>query len=358
MRILHVTLAMICLILSTNLFGQNQEEAEKLVNEGIAYHDRGEYDAAIARYDLALGLDKDNLLALAEKALTLYTTQKYDEAIACCQKAIEVHPGHENLESVYVAYGNCLDGLKRPQEAIAVYDSGIELFPNFYQLYFNKGVTLSSERKYDESILCFEKSVSLNPKHASSHSAIAQLSLLQKKIIPSILAYTRFYTLEPETARANKNLEYFKVAMKGSAEKSGNNSNTIYLSVDNLSQSMDSSATKENNFTMTELILSILSVTDNDKKVKKMSEPELFESKFNTVCSSLAENLDKNNSGFYWKYYAPFLIEMHQQKLTEAFSNIVYATSGDPKVAKWIDKNEKELSRFFVWSESYVWPSN
>jgi tetratricopeptide (TPR) repeat protein len=48
--------------------GQNKEEAEKLVNEGIAYHDKDDYDGAISKYDKALELDKDNLLALTENS--------------------------------------------------------------------------------------------------------------------------------------------------------------------------------------------------------------------------------------------------------------------------------------------------
>jgi len=129
------------------LFGQDKQGAERLVNEGIAYHDKGDFEGAITKYDKALEFDEDNLLALAEKSFSLFALNKYEDAIALCKKAIKLHPGENNLKTIYVTYGNALDALKKTDESIEVYDEGIELFPEFYQLYFNKGIALSSVKK-------------------------------------------------------------------------------------------------------------------------------------------------------------------------------------------------------------------
>src|SRR5690348_1014476 len=141
--------------LCLNSFAQNKEPANALVKEGVAYHDKGDYDGAIDKYDKALVMDKDNLFALEEKAYTLMAQKKYEEAIELCKKAIEVHPGEEYLSTAYITYGNALDGLKKTDQSIAVYDEGIKAFPDEYQLHYNKGITLSSVKKYDETILSF-----------------------------------------------------------------------------------------------------------------------------------------------------------------------------------------------------------
>ena len=57
------------LLICSISFAQNKADAEKLVDEGVAYHDKGDYDGAISRYDKALELDKDNLLAMTEKGI-------------------------------------------------------------------------------------------------------------------------------------------------------------------------------------------------------------------------------------------------------------------------------------------------
>ena len=59
---------LLALLFSGILPAQNKFEADKIVNEGIPYHDKGDYEGAIKKYDEALKLDSDNLLALAEKA--------------------------------------------------------------------------------------------------------------------------------------------------------------------------------------------------------------------------------------------------------------------------------------------------
>lgn len=50
---------------------QKQEEAEQKVNQGVQLHDQGKYKEALDLYEQALALDKNNLLALSEKAMTL-----------------------------------------------------------------------------------------------------------------------------------------------------------------------------------------------------------------------------------------------------------------------------------------------
>ena len=42
---------------------QDRAKAEALVREGIALHDRGEYDAAISKYDKAIDIDREYFLA-------------------------------------------------------------------------------------------------------------------------------------------------------------------------------------------------------------------------------------------------------------------------------------------------------
>jgi tetratricopeptide (TPR) repeat protein len=338
-------------------FGQNKAGAEKLVDEGIAYHDKGDYDGAISKYDKALELDKDNLLALTEKAITLISLQKYDEAISHCQKAIITHPGDKGLKIVYLAYGNASDGLKKTDKSIEIYDEGIKQFPDFYQLYFNKGVSLSSVKKHDEAILCFQKAIMLNPKHASSHNAIARISNINDKRIPSLLAYCRFLVIEPQSNRAKENLMAVQKIMGGNVEKTGEKSVLISINADMLGDTTENGKPKENIFTSTELILALTAATDFEKKNKKKTAVAQFIRKFEAVCSSLTV-VKQDNTGFFWDYYAPYFIEMKEKNLLETFAYIVFSSSDDAYIAKWLKAHESETDSFFEWSKSFEWKSN
>ncbi len=343
-------------LMSSILFAQNKEEADNLVNEGVAYHDKGDYDGAISKYNKALELDKDNLLALTEKAFSLLSQEKYDESIICCQKAIEKHPTEKDLQTVYVTYGNALDAQNKTDRSVEIYDEGIKQFPDYYQLHFNKGITLSSVKKYDEAILSFQKSILLNPKHAGSHNAIARILNIKNKRIPSLLAYCRFFVVEPKGNRAKENLAAMQTLMQGNVEKTGKKSITINISPDMLSDTTADGKPKENSFTSTDLILLMDGALDFDKKNKKKSEVEQFIRKFETVCSSLKET-KKDNYGFYWDYYVPYFTEMKDKNLIETLGYIVFASSDDEDVAKWLKSHQTEIDTFYTWSKSFVWKS-
>ncbi|MDB5256182.1 MAG: tetratricopeptide repeat protein [Chitinophagaceae bacterium] len=350
----HTLLFFALLLFSHITFGQQKEEAEKLVNEGITSYDNGNYQEALAKYDKALDLDKDNLLAMSEKAMTLAVLKRYDEAIAYCKKSIELYPGENGLKLVYVTYGNAYDNLKQTEKALEIYDEGMKQFPNYYQLPFNKGIAYSGLKKYDEAILCFQKSATLSPNHPGSHNALARLLLLKEKRIPSILAYSRFFVLEQEGTRAKENLIGIQRLMKGDVEKTGKNSITINISSDMLADTVQNGKVKENSFTTTDLILAMDAAMDYDKKNKKKTAVQLFQRKFETICSSMKE-VKKDNFGFYWEYYAPYFIEMKDKNLTETFSYIVFASSEDPDVVKWLKNHSVEIVTFYAWSKNYRW---
>ena len=351
--ILFLTLS----IIFTSAFGQNKSAAEKLVSEGIAYHDKGDFDGAIAKYDMALELDKDNLLALSEKALSLVSLQKYEASISYCERAIELYPGNQLLTAVYITCGNAYDGLKKTDASIDAYDRGIKQFPKSYQLYFNKGVTLASVKKTEEAILCFQEAVRLNPKHASSHNAIARLSDVNGKKIPALLAYCRFISLEPQSKRAKENLNNLQEIMQSNVEKTGDKSVAITLSAEMLSDTTADGRLKENNFSPTEMILSMSAALDYEKKNKKKTAVKLFIGKLELVCSALIETKG-DNYGFYWDYYVPYFKALKQKDYIETFAYIAFASSGDEKISKWLQSHKTELDQFFAWSDAFEWKTN
>ncbi|HLP13362.1 MAG TPA: tetratricopeptide repeat protein [Flavobacteriales bacterium] len=335
---------------------QEKEKAVEMVNEGVSYHEKGDYEGALKRYDKALELDKDNLDALAEKALTLLTMGKTEEAIVNCKLAIQKHPTHEELKTVYVTYGNALDALKKTDESLQVYEDGLNLFPEFYQLHFNKGIALASVKKYEEALLCFNKSVKYNPKHPGSHNAIARIQDGNaSKRIPALMAYMRFLVLEPESKRATDNHKLMLALLNGNIEKKGKKEITININSTMFADTTEDGSNKENNFATTDLILSMDAALDYDKKHKKDTEVEKFIRKVNTMCASLSESR-KDNFGFYWDYYAPYFVEMKEKGQIETFGYIAFAASGDEKVISWIKSHKKELTAFYEWSARFQWP--
>ncbi len=350
----NIILSILFTLVSCTLFAQNKDEAEKLITDGITLHDKGKFNEAIVLYNKALEFDKDNRNALSEIALSLLSLGKYEESIQYCEQIIKIHAGSEGLKSVYVTMGNAFDGLKQPEKSIKTYDEGIKLFPDSYQLHFNKGITLSGINKLNESIQSFQKAVSLNPNHAGSHNALARvLFFSKKKKVPSLLAFGRFFIIEPEGNRAKTNLKTIRQITKGNVDEKGDNKITINIDSGSLSGAKNGEKV-ENNFSSTELLLALSAGLDLDEKNKGKSEVELFIQKIETICSSLNET-QKDNFGFYWDYYVPYFIEMKNKNMIETFGHLVYASSDDPKVLVWLDFHKPEIEAFYKWSQSYEW---
>lgn len=340
-------------LLISGAYAQNKVDAEKLVNEGVILHDKGDYTGAIDKYSKALEIDKDNLLALSEKAMSLNSAGKYDESINVCKLAILSHSS-DDLKNIYVSYANSLDHLKKTDEALRIYEEGIQKYPNYYQLQFNKGICYTNSNRYSEAIPCFQRALLINPKHAGSLNAIGLLEMGDHRI-PAILAFSRFLIVEPQTSRSKKNLENLKKLLTQGVKQTDEKSITINI---NSSMLPDSTGVKkEDDFSQVDLILSMASGLDYDKKNIKKTEVENFIRKFEVICASLEET-KKDNFGFYWKFFAPYFIEMKNKKLIEAFAYIAYVDSDSEDVVKWHKKNQAELDKFYNWSKDYNWKNN
>ncbi|ESU18687.1 hypothetical protein FCR2A7T_20890 [Flavobacterium cauense R2A-7] len=345
-------LVFVLTLLSGVTFGQNSTEANNLVEEGIVYHDKGDYENALIKYDKALEADKDNLFALTEKAMTLNAAGKYALAIECCEKAFKRHSVDNGFKTLYVCYGNAYDGLKKPEESVKIYNKGIKDFPNYYQLYYNKGVTLAGMNKIDEAIMSFEKSVSLNPNHPGSHNALGRLSDNSETRVRALLAYYRFMVLEPKSSRGAENLSYIKRIMTANAEKKGENEITLQLD-SNILKGFDGKQ-KENSFKSTDLILSMDAALDYDDKYKNETQIERFIRKTGTFFSSLEES-KKDNYGFYWDYYVPYFTEMKAKGLIEPFAYIAFSGSKDEVVQAWLNSHKNDVAKFYDWNKAFNW---
>jgi tetratricopeptide (TPR) repeat protein len=337
-------------LFSSFLFGQQKEAADNLVSEGVVLQDRGEVDSAMAKFNEALALDKDNLLALSEMAYSYLSIEKYNDAVDYCKRAIKKHPEDHMLKSAYVCYGNALDALGKTGKSIDIYNEGTRLFPEYYQLYYNRGISQNKLNKTKEALMSFQQSVALNPAHASSHNAIGHL-LFNNNNIPSLLAFCRFLILEPNSGRSAGNLSNVKKIMGEHVTKTDENNITIHVSPEMLDSKPGE---KKNSFSSAELMLSLNSALDNDSSNANQTDTEKFIRKFSALCTYLKET-EKDNYGFYWEYYVPYFTELNDKGHVTTLAYIIFTASGNAEVAKWLDVHKNETDEFYQWSEGFKW---
>lgn len=340
-------------LLSQIAFGQQVESADNLVSEGIDLQDAGHPDSAMMKYSLALRLDKDNLLALAEMAYSLLSVEKYNESINYAKRAIKNYPRDPVLKTVYVSYGNALDGLGKTAKAIDIYNEGIHLFPQYAGLYFNRGISQNTLHKTEEALLSFQKSATLDPSHAGSHNAIGHL-LFNNNNIASLLAFCRFMVLESGTNRAALNLENIEKIMNAHVSKKDEGRLSVSVSPDLID---GKNKGRQNDFSSAELMLALSSSVDNDSSNANKTPVEMFALKFSLLCGYLKE-ADKDGYGFYWDYYVPYFVEMNDKNLVNTFAHIAFTPANTPEITDWLKVHKREIESFYKWSEGFAWRIN
>lgn len=90
---------------------------------------------------------------------------KYNEAIECYDKVLEIDPNH------IIAWNNkgwALNELGRYSEAVACLDKALQLDPNLAVAWSNKGYALEKLGKYTEAQECYDKAKELNYKESAN----------------------------------------------------------------------------------------------------------------------------------------------------------------------------------------------
>lgn len=96
------------------------------------------------------------------RGITLYNQGKYDEAIKCYDKAIELNP---QAAEVWYNKGTVFSkNLSRYGEAIQCFDKAIELNPQYIDAWYNRGQALKALGRTTEADAAFAKAKELGYK--------------------------------------------------------------------------------------------------------------------------------------------------------------------------------------------------
>ena len=327
------------------------DKAAALIDEGIALYDQGKYAEAIDKYKQSYLLDSNSVILFAEMSMTYLALKDFDNTESICQRAIAKFPDNNGLKNIYTTYGNSLDERQKPEEALKIYIAGLNKFPDYYMLQFNKGITEYGLKRNYDSRTSFQNAIKLNPKHASSYYYLGIIEDNFENRIPAILALSRFMILEPKGKRAEIILPYLtkKVNNMYYQVKTGNSTATM-------SSAKTRTDTTANSFEKVEFGILVIETTSSlFPEKEKQTDLEKFEIKSQTIFEYL-KAYKKDNSGFYWDFLAPYFIDLESQKYVKTFTYYInYYVTDDKDVEKWFKKNEKNVDKFFDWSKYYKW---
>ncbi|NJL91440.1 MAG: tetratricopeptide repeat protein [Coleofasciculaceae cyanobacterium SM2_1_6] len=101
-----------------------------------------------------------NPVDIYEKGLMLFNHERYEEAIAAFEEAINLKP---KVAIAWISRGVALERLKLHNEALASHEQAIQLEPDNFLAWYNKGVQLQELGRYQEAIVAHEHALKLQP---------------------------------------------------------------------------------------------------------------------------------------------------------------------------------------------------
>ena len=103
-------------------------------------------------------LNSKNAIELYNQGNTLIQLQRYQEALATYEKAIDIKPDYP--QALY-GQGKALFQLKKYQESLIAYDQAIQIQPNYLEAWTNRGFVLVRLKRYSEAIATVDKALQL-----------------------------------------------------------------------------------------------------------------------------------------------------------------------------------------------------
>jgi tetratricopeptide (TPR) repeat protein len=105
-------------------------EKEALFIKGLYYSYINDSQKAIDFFNKCIELDYTFMFAYREKAIVLYNTGKYEEALDVLNRAITLQ---NNFDEGYYWMGRCLEKMNRTAEAIESYRTALRYDPDFIE---------------------------------------------------------------------------------------------------------------------------------------------------------------------------------------------------------------------------------
>ena len=149
---------------SITLCAQSKEEVA-LNNLAVSLMDKGDYKEALVHLDKLTATDENNFIYRYNRAVTLFTLKKYQEASGEYKYLHELLP--EQSEYVF-QIGNAYEQLDSVNVALTFYTLAIEMNQDQFLYYCKRGTVFLKQNELQRAEADLTSSIELNPKHHNS----------------------------------------------------------------------------------------------------------------------------------------------------------------------------------------------
>ncbi len=318
------------------------EAVKKLVDQGVQFHEQGQYDEAIAKYKEAEKKDPKSALVKYEMAFTYHAKRDLDKSLTYARAATKLKTdGIE--ENLYSLLGTVYDDKGMPDSALAVYREAFAKVPNSFNIPYNASITYMRMNNADSAYAWIKRSINNSRVHEGSHYYMGFLASQMGKW-PQFYAYTMYSTFiskKAEIIRDNLSRLYGRTKSFVFVKDKKVEMNTPKI------KQTDSDSTVNKEFL---LAIQTMLVTDTLGK-RKLYDPDSTSAQQTEFLIHILEKTiklvaftDEINDPIQ-RFYQGLI----RESLVEAFIYSLCEPIDRPTFAQWLIKNRTEQARLYQW---------
>jgi tetratricopeptide (TPR) repeat protein len=174
---------------------------------GLVLRDEGRLAEAARKFERAVAVPtKDDDIkgrAYTNWADVLRRQQRYPDALATIQRAVEHAPTHANA---YDVWGLILADLGETDAAIEAYRRAVARDPDHAEAHYHWGLVLAGRPQPEPAIEHFQRAVDIEPRFAAAHEALATVLVVANRLDEAAEHLTRAIELMPRSAHLHDQL--------------------------------------------------------------------------------------------------------------------------------------------------------
>lgn len=175
--------------------GQVREDSFKLLNEGVAAYNRGDYPAAVEALRKCSSMALNSFRAHYFLGVALIANRRYSEAIEPLKIALELDPNH--LQS-HVALGDAMLYRGDLDEAFASYYRALKLRAEYAAALDGIARAYDAQGDDDNAIVYFERAIASNKGFAEAYTHLGDLYLRQNRVDKAVSLLFEAVTIRPD----------------------------------------------------------------------------------------------------------------------------------------------------------------
>jgi tetratricopeptide (TPR) repeat protein len=175
------------------------DDADALVNRGIALYELTRPEEALSSYDKALAVRGDSPEAWHNRGVVLQSLKRHEEALSSYDKALAIR---RDSPEAWHDRGVVLQSLKRYEDALSSYDKALAIRRDSPEAWHDRGIVLQSLKRYEEALSSYDKGLGIKRDSAEGWNNRGSILHDLRRYEEAVASYDEALKLAPRSADA------------------------------------------------------------------------------------------------------------------------------------------------------------